>query len=82
MKAQSANEIIEEARNDPTTSVDPFLWQFWVANVESAVRGNGATMDDKIFILDEDGRHYSIDPEYANQTQQAEDAYDRAMKGL
>lgn len=78
MNAQSGNEIIEEARHQPEAT-DVLLFDIWTKNVERAVSQHGKTMDDKIFILEEDGRHYMIDPNCVHNVQEA---YDRAMKGI
>ena len=75
-KAQSANEIIEEAKHNPAG--DSYTLQIWVELVHRAVKDHKKTMDDKIFILDKDGRHYTINPDACDK----DDAYERAMSGI
>ena len=79
MKHQSANEIIEEARQYAEDhDSDPLVFQVWVANVEKALEQHGKTADDKIFILQDDGKQYVIDPDYCD----VDGAYQRAMSGI
>jgi len=80
MRPQSGNEILEEAKKyTQQHHGDPYLWHIWAANVRKAVEQHQKTMDDKIFILNEDGKHYDIDPDAVDED---DDAYQRAMSGI
>ena len=78
MKPQSANEVIEEAKQYIDTYVDPDIWQMWAHEIQKVVKQLGKTMEDKIFILNDDGKHYTI----SSDSNDIDDAYDRAMRGI
>ncbi len=78
MTAQSANEIIEEARNMAKIYKLPVLEE-WEDAILEQVHARNLSPDDKLFILNEDGSSYEIlmEPEDDNL-----DAYNRAMNGI
>lgn len=76
--AQSANEVIEETKRLPESKSEPLLFEIWAATIRLAAIKAGKSEDDRIFILDEDGKAYVVDPDALD----VRDAYDRAMSGI
>jgi DNA-binding PucR family transcriptional regulator len=77
-KAQSANELIEEAR-DYAASHDLPILEAWEAAILEQAHLRQLSADDKIFVLSDDKKSYDI---ILDQQDPTSDAYDRAMSGI
>ena len=76
--AQSANEIIEEARAYAASRDLPIL-DAWEEAVLEQAHLRHLSADDKIFVLNDDLKSYDIVWE---PTDDNSDAYNRAMSGI
>jgi hypothetical protein len=76
MKALSANDIIEESISSDKVDRDDAVFDIWVRMFENTVKAHGKTMDDDIFVMNEDGIMYDV------VVENTDDAYNRAMSGV
>ena len=78
MKPISGNEVIAEAEDGMDQDIyDVQIFTVWKGMIEQAALLNGKTMDDKIFVMSEDGTQYDV-----VIPSDADKAYDRAMQGI
>lgn len=81
MKPISGNDVLDEAEdNSPADLWDLQIFNVWKEMIEQTVERHGKTMDDNIFVMNEDGTHYDVVVDKKRES--ADDAYDRAMRGI